>query len=372
MDSLDARLLRAMFPRGIMALSGVDPRRSVVELAQEVRSSRLTVRRRLLRWRSDGFWARTVAFPNPDLFGRTFYFQGFGVDGARSLTAFEHAASRSPHVALIFQVQALYGVLVAVASPEECESLVKTMRQVPGVRETAPPVPVRFPSSRAPMRRTDWKIVAGFRRHSPVDWRRVAADAGITTRGLRRRVSQLIEANQIFFFPELDFRRSEGPVAQAILLLEPGASEPDVRKLMVARFPDHIPMENIFPLQTMAPPSLQGPYRAGGSAPSDLGVAAAYSCFIPVRSSAEGDDLHRTLSAIPGVYEPLIMFPVHNFEAVGFFDARIAEMLESCEFPVPKPLLARQRTGSRVRRGAPASRSTRSPVRGRGRRDTAR
>ena len=321
MDSLDSRLLRARFRDGVFALPGIDPRRTVVELAKRCGSSRLTVRRRLRQWVKSGFWGPITVFPNPDALGCAFYFQGFAVEGARFLARLETEVARSPNVAFLFQVADFYGVVEVTKSLERLPPLQHRLERLQGVRTMFAPVRIAFPPSRGELRPRDVRIVAALRRLPAPDWERVSADVGMTVHGLRRRISQLLDSDQLFFFPELDFRKSHGSVALVTIFLLPGTSEESIRKSVHERFPDYMELENIFPHQTMIPPSLQGPYQRGASPGAAPPVARAFCCFVALKSAAEGDELHREFASIPGVYEPLILYPIRSFAVPRWVDA---------------------------------------------------
>jgi DNA-binding Lrp family transcriptional regulator len=327
MDSLDARLLRASFRAGINSLTGFDPRRNIAELANRAGTSRLTVRRRLRQWTKSGFRGPTAIFPNPDQLGCAFYFQGFAVEGADSLMEFERAATESSEIVFVFQVQQFYGVLELAPSAKRLAPLARRLGRIPHVRAQFAPIPVRFPSSKRPLRRSDWIIIRAFRRLREIDWRRVASDVEMTPRRLRRRVSQLVDADQIFFFPQLDFRKSEGTVALVIVFLLPELTEPEIRRQLLERFPDHIEVENLYPTQIALPASLRGPLAVNEGPASPIQVPAQYSFFLPIPSIASGDELHRELSRLPGVFQVLITYPVHDFEVPACFDRRVERML---------------------------------------------
>jgi DNA-binding Lrp family transcriptional regulator len=327
MDSLDSRLLRASFRGGIFVLAGIDPRRTVTELADAAKVSRLTVRHRLRRWADSGFWGPTVVFPNPDLLDRAFFFQGYLVEEPQSLTKFEAAIRQCPCVAFAFQVQQqFYGVLELASTAKGAASTVKRLERIPHVRAQFAPVPVRFPASKRSMRPADWAIVREFRRVRAIDWRQVASNARLTPQRLRRRVAQLIDGDQLFFFPELDFRRSEGSVALCTLFFSPDANEAEIRRELLDEYPDMIEVENLYPAQIAIPPALRGPYSLTEHPTSAVQVPFAFSFFLPLGSIALGDDLHRELARIPRVFHAIITYPVHNFEAPGCFDAQVARM----------------------------------------------
>src|SRR5271170_788753 len=118
MDSLDIRLLRAMFREHVYEFRGVDPRLTVQTLSRTVDASRLTVQRRLLRWREEGFWRGVVAFPNPDLFHASFQMQGIFLVTERDRARLERSIDRLLRSVFVFQADDVY-TPVLLAEPSD-------------------------------------------------------------------------------------------------------------------------------------------------------------------------------------------------------------------------------------------------------------
>ncbi len=245
MDSLDIRLLRAMFVGNILSIGGFDPRLSIQELARSVGASRVTVRRRLARWRDEGFCKRVTTFPNPDALGTSFQMQSIALDRGRTRSRSETALVDLLEPAFLFQSEDIYTPVLIVEAPKVSDRRQSSLREVDGVNVLCPPLPFPCPSSSVPLGLRDWKIIRSMRRFPFPDWPAVSKEVGLTVRGLQRRVARLTQGNALMFHPELDFRRSSSPVAWVGVLFGRDVEKALFEKDMIQRYPDLLRVEPI-------------------------------------------------------------------------------------------------------------------------------
>jgi len=305
------RLLRSMFPSHVFALSGIDPRTSVQDLSRSTHASRVTVRRRLARWREEGFWKSVVAFPNPNAFGTNFQMQSFVLERGQERTRLESALNEVFQPVFLFQTEDVYNPVVLAESVEESARRQRVFRDTGSGVANCPPLEVPFPSSGMRLTPRDWQIIAALRRASGTDWATVAKDVGVTVRGLERRVARLMAEHALFFFPELDFRRSPGSVAWVGALFARSADARRLESDLARRYPDLLPVEPIFPFEVLLPPAVRPAF--GGS----------FAFLLSVPSASTGDQLRRDIGAIPGVVHVLVGFPTQNLHFPQAFDGRI-------------------------------------------------
>ncbi len=312
MDSLDIRLLRAMCRGGVFTLQGVEPRLSLQELARRSGVGRITVRRRLGLWQQSGFWRRVVAFPNPDLLGSSFWMQGLQLDAGRDHARLERALEHALAPAISFHVQDFICPLLLSETEDRDARRQAALRKSPGVRVLCSPVKIDFPRSAVRFSRRDWTILRALRESAAPDWVAAAGKAGVTLRGLERRVQRLMDGNALFFFPELDFRRSPGTVAWMGVLLGGAVPAEEVRAELQKRFPDVLLIENIFPFQIFLPPHVR------------LLAKDGFPLFLPVTSASIGEQLRREITSLPGVLDVLVAFPTRNICYGDAWDERIS------------------------------------------------
>jgi DNA-binding Lrp family transcriptional regulator len=336
MDSLDIRLLRAMFRGRRLTLRGVDPRGSVQELAREVRVSRITVSRRLARWRSDGFWKGVAVFPNPGALGIRFQIQGVVLDGGRNRERLEIALQEVLEPLFVFQVEDLYGALLLAEPAEVSARRQSAFRKACGCRRISGPFEVAFPPIGVRLGPRDWRLLRSLRRSPEPEWTRVAVELGMTVRGLKRRVGRLLESEAIFFFPLVDFRRLRSSIACVGVTFRKGVEPMSLLARIAQGHPDLLSLDPILPLDSAVRrvPSERRPALGGG-----------LLLFLPVPSGSSADDLRRELAHSPGVVDVVVGFPTQNLSFPRRLDSLIAEALgESMAEPptgsVPGPARA--------------------------------
>ncbi len=312
MESLDLRLLRAQFLDQAYTIRGVFPRSSAVGLARATGASRITVSRRLARWRADGFWNGIVTYPNPDALGARFQLQPLLLQSGRDQSRVETAIREMLEPLLTFQMEGFYGALTLTEPPADAARRQRALEKVSGCHLVTPPFEIPFPASTLGLTPRDWRILRSLRRSTELDWARAADEAGITLRSLERRVDRLMRANAIFFQPLLDFRRLPASVAW-VSVLYGTVTDPEV--LWSELCTSHGDLLRIFPavpVDVFLPAA--GRPRAGG----------AVSFFLPVASGSSADELRRVLGSFPGVVDVQVGFPTQCGTVARGVDHRIA------------------------------------------------
>jgi DNA-binding Lrp family transcriptional regulator len=297
MESLDLRLLRAMFRRGEYSHLGIEPRKSILSLARDVQASRITVRRRLDRWRTHGFWNGVAVYPNPDALGVKFQMQTVVLDADRNRRALESAIRDHLQPFLTFQTEGLYAPVLIFESTREFAERQSAFATAWTRTKVGPPFDVAFPPSAAVLKHRDWRIVRCLRRGPERSWVAIADDVGITDRGLERRVSQLVEENALFFFPLLDWRHLDDSVAWVGILYRRGFDSSQLWNCVRANHPDVLPLDHRFLVENYLPPEIR----------NQMGGRLVF--FVPTRSGSSVDELRREFAELEGVIDVLAAFP---------------------------------------------------------------
>lgn len=321
MRSLDVRLLRAHFLGEVYALPGIYPRRTVVTLADSVGASRITVSRRLAKWREDGFWKGIIAFPNPDAIGMRFQFQAVLLEHGRNRLHFEKAIRETFEPLILFQIESVYGACFLSRSPADVARRARVFQRVSGCRLITPVVNLPFPGSVLDLTPRDWRILQAFRRSPEPDWARIASEAGMSVRGLQRRVDRLMSSNALFFQPLLDFRRLPMSVAWVGLLCGTGIDLRRLRIRLTERYPDMLEVDPVPPLDTFLPAEDRPPFHR------------SVSFLVPVASGSSADELRRELGTLSGVVDVIVGFPTQNMTVATGVDSEIARAVEQASAP---------------------------------------
>lgn len=311
-DELDVRLLRAMFPGGVFHVTGIGPGWSMTRIARLARTSRLTARRRLARWREEGLWTRLAIFPHPATLGCSFQMQMFRVRGPGVFEAFDRFAESALRTVMYFQSDNIL-VPLCLTPNLGARAARRTVPKVPpGVEVMSEPVPVVFPEPRGTLRPADRTIIRALRRAPDLDLSSAARSLRMTERGLRRRVVKLAEAHLLFFFPVMDFRPSNGTIAFVGPLLTAQANEVVVRQALFDYCPDALEIRVIVPPGPLLPPELRGI------------VDRWISFLVPTGSMAEADRIREEIGRVPGVVDTVVTFPVRTVELPGTVDRALA------------------------------------------------
>jgi DNA-binding Lrp family transcriptional regulator len=311
MESLDLRLLRAIFRGGEYSHYGIEPRTSVLGLARDLHSSRVTISRRLERWRTQGFWNGVAVYPNPDALGVRFQMQTIVLDAGRNRRRLEAAVEEHLRPFLTFQTENLYAPVLIVDNARKLRASQRSFAAAWTNSVAGPPFDVEFPPSGVSLGSRDWKIVQAFRRGPERNWVTIADEVGVTCRSLERRVDRLIERSALFFFPLLDWRRLDVSVVWTGILYRKGANPNQIWATARANHPDILPLCDGFRVELYLPAEIL----------EQMGGRMLF--FVPTRSGSSVDELRREFSAIDGVLEVLAAFPAQVTTSPARIDALI-------------------------------------------------
>jgi hypothetical protein len=313
-DAMDCAILRGLMRNHAIDLQGLDPRRSVAEIAEYAGVSRNAAATRLDSWTTSGFLARTSVFPNPDLFGLAFSGRFFQGRGAAGLPAAEDRLQASG-VALVYEAGAISfgdtlvgGIWPAGAAPPSAEAPGSDVPS-PDLRPISGPFPVQFPASRVEIRPVDWSIVRECRAHSTVSGPANAERVGMSARNFLRRVGALLDGNGLFFLPHLDFTRARGTVLLLTVVSRKGPPTESVRGAVTERFPERLPVQPIAMSEHLFP-------RGEGAPELD-----STEFMLPVRTAQIGLTIAQEIRTFAGVLDLIVSFPIRNYEDPGAFDA---------------------------------------------------
>ena len=285
-------------------------------LARTVGASRMTVRRRLTRWKEGGFWKGLVPFPNPDALARSFQMQSFTLEPGRDRGRIESSLVEIFEPVFLFQTEHVYNTVLLAEARRASERRQRAFRAMHVGKVNCPPLDIAFPRSTVLLGTRDWRILRALRRSPDPDWAAVAEEVGVTVRGLERRIGRLRAGNALFFLPELDFRRSPGSVAWVGVLFGIGLDMKRLEQELARRYPDLLAIDPIFPIELLLPSSVR------------TSVGGSFSFFLPVPSASTGDQIRRDIGAVPGVVEALVAFPTRNSAIPRTIDHCIQSVLE--------------------------------------------
>lgn len=280
----------------------------MTRLARTARTSRLTARRRLARWREEGFWTKVLVYPHPTSLGCSFRIQMFRARGLGSLEAFDKFARTHLRAMMYFQTDNVAGALSLYPGPKKSGARAPRSKPPPGIEAMSEPSAVPFPTAQGSLRRSDWAIVRALRRAPELDWATVARSLRMTERGLCRRVKQLSDAHLLLFLPLTDFRSSHGSVTMVAPLITAEGDDSVVRQARFARCPDALEVEQVTPPDALLPPEIRG---AG---------TRWLTFMVPTASIAEVDGIRQTLATVAGVFETHVSFPVRTVDLPGPLD----------------------------------------------------
>lgn len=315
-DGLDAAIFRVMFPSGEWSLSGVDPLLSPAEIGQRVGRSANTVRRRLARWRSDGFLRGFSALPNPVLLGLTVHLHLLSVDGLDRCDGFERELALLETPAFVYRIGTSYAVLGISRGTHTQARDHERFRRLPHLRVVNDPISISFPPPARTMRRADWQLIRALRAEPSADPRSLCLREGGSARSCHRRLASWLEGNLVFFLPVVDFEHARGTVAWIGSVLDPKWDSGVIDQAVARAFPDRIRIQNISPMERLLPLT-PGEDRS-----------VSFQFLLPAGSAQAAEVAYARFCHIPGVRQCLLAFPTRNYSLSSVIDDAIAEALE--------------------------------------------
>lgn len=307
-DELDAAILREMHRDRDVLWGGSDPRVRAPELAKRLDVNRTTVWSRLKAWEDAGFLVRQEVVPNPSLFGAGIAGGDIRIDDPTSkpqaLERLQLVEGVLAGLDLVGPYVILFYALESQAALDRCTRLVG---ELPDVDNVSMCVPFEAPGSQIEPTEQDWRILQALRASPEEPLKDVAKNAGVSSRTLRRRYDELLEANAVWSFPVLDFSKYHGAVLARFtaILATSGGTEAFVNTCQ--RDLDGMVLWDA--LEKLAPTTTT--------------VHPWVDVFCHLASAGEVEEVKRWMLTLPTVDAVEVSFPRSWFVVEPWFDERV-------------------------------------------------
>ena len=280
---LDFDIIREMYPRGGVEISGVDPRLNANRIAARLGIGRARVSARFRRWRELGFVARYEVWPNPQLFGLNGVSFDVRVrDRAEKPEVVERIALVPGAIGGIDVLGDWLAATFVLPVGEDPGRLVALVRNLSGVAEVGPPVVWGTPpGGTRPLSPLEQRIVRALRKFPAESLTGIARHVGVPTRTMTARYARLLDERAVWFLPIFDFRALSGPVLDLYVEFTDATERPAFGRALRQYHPGSIEF-------------VRAPF--GPLLPERIG-----SYFVVPRSAAEVDDIERWVRRQPGV-----------------------------------------------------------------------
>ena len=219
MDVLDIRILREIgeyqslgpFPSNISSLR---------RIARTLDIDKETVRTRLARLQERGILSGWHAMVNPRALSLKvsrvwveFPSEALKEEGVRELAI-------NPTLRVVYNYAGNFASFVATSGTKESfQSGNERLGGSPSSRELFTAT-MKFPRSDGPLGEADWKIYQSIRTDPQKPYKMISKETGLGTRTIKRRMSRLIERNEILVAPDLDPSRVDGVSADLLVRYE--------------------------------------------------------------------------------------------------------------------------------------------------------
>jgi DNA-binding Lrp family transcriptional regulator len=278
----DLDILREMYPRRGVEISGIDPRLNANRIAARLGVSRARVSARLNQWKEAGFVARYDVWPNPLLFGLT---------GASLEVRVGHRAQKPEVIERIALVPgAIAGIdylgdwitaTFALPIGQPVERTAALLRSLSGVAEVVNAVGWAEGEPPQPLSPLELKIVRALRQFPTDSLTSIAHHVGVSTRTITSRYGRLLDDRRVWFLPVFDFRALAEPVVAVSVEFGTTPERSQFARAIMRAYPNTLEF-------VRAP--------LGPALPEQLG-----SFFVVGNSAAQVDDIERWIHRYPGV-----------------------------------------------------------------------
>lgn len=302
-EPLDFAIFREVHGEG-RAGSEFDPRRSPEKIARRLRVSPATVRRRIGRWRTDGFLLGYDVLPHPELLGSRM--------AARVLEFTDPRAQRRALGAIrlidgMVQIDPARSNLLAVYytdTPGPSQRRRRQLEALEEVTEVGPELTFDLPACAYRMSRTDWRLLAALRRAPEARRSVIATELGLSTRTVARRLDAILDAGAVMFDPIFEFSRFCQTIAVLVASVEQPARRPEILHRIRALHPSSVPT--------------QGPTRTDPSA-----EAPPVQLWVTAPTTAELDQLGARVAHLPGVRNVMLWYESSTLPIREWLDEQI-------------------------------------------------
>ena len=227
MDSLDVRILRTYYSDPSLSPISSNFRVSVSALARQLAQDEDTVRHRLERIMSSGFFSASHLMANPCLWGGGHANVWIDVDPANPKQDLVDGLRLVPgmtHIALFYD-----GLIACFEFDDESSlpGLVELVRRVTRAADVFVALSA-FPKVEVALTGRDWDLIRVLAENPRLPSAQVAAQVGITDRTARTRLLRLTQGAVIFEWRVPDFRSVQGTVPFCLQLRYPLESKAKV------------------------------------------------------------------------------------------------------------------------------------------------
>ncbi len=183
-------------------------RRTYLDVAAKLGVDEETVRNRLKRLRESGYLKGWRVLPNPAVFGRESRMVFIEFRDSRLKERKVSALERMDGVVVIASVYGRGAIITFFDGPgHEASKLIAGAGDPGTARDMGG---MRFLPTSFSMTATDWQIVSLMLRDAERDLSEVAREAKLSSRTVRRRLSQMMDASAIAVMPMVDQSKSGG------------------------------------------------------------------------------------------------------------------------------------------------------------------
>ncbi len=220
MDTLDVRILRRLFQGQAYSPPGSAFRESLAAMAKNLGVDEDTVRNRLRRFQESGFIPSWRLYVNPHVWGGGQMSAWVDLDPAVPKHGIVERLRGVPGVIVIYTFYDGLAVLFEHDAAWDIPGTVNLIRDVTGAKD---PLVARmvFPGGKFLLGPRDWELIQALRRNPWKPYPQLAAEAGVSTRVARARLSKIFAQGLLFAWPALNFRALEGSLLVHLLVWYP-------------------------------------------------------------------------------------------------------------------------------------------------------
>lgn len=336
-DTLDVRILRGLLRDKSLSPLSSDFRESLSALSRKLHADEATVRRRLKKFRDSGFLADWHLFVNPRLWGGGQVSVWLDVDPAVPKRDLVEAVRLVPGVIL---ATATYDCLIAILEYDDERSVPRSVELLRRVASTTTSFVGRipFPECTAALRARDWDLIRVLRRNPKRPYGELAAEAGLSDRTVRMKLSRLTGEGALFGWPSLNFRAAEGGVCVHLVAWYPGELKDEVDRTVTRHLEPYLWHVNHMM-----------PYRSGDLWP------CGYDLLLPNIAAAR--EALTWMKDVSGVERARLCLREDNFNFWDSYDEILERKLSQLPSMLPRARLGvgRRRTSRSPNHARPSS-----------------
>ena len=209
MDSLDIKIMRELMTGEAYSVF-IYPRKPLRTIARKLGIDKDTLRNRIKRFRGKGLLLGWSANANPNLLGVRMTTLLFNVPSPSSKP---DAIRKIKLIPGVFLIDDFYGNSMTVSLYYETdESLKKTTELVSRISNTESLLrfDTHYPGCSISLTKTDWNIIRSLQKNPGKPYGQLAAELGLSSRTVKRRLSRLIEGMALGVIPNFNMKAIDG------------------------------------------------------------------------------------------------------------------------------------------------------------------